>query len=206
MAVELTGLLTLFAGLAKAWLANNNTKGSKLKRKPEETQAIVRIWSKLNLTVVNCVKTGEKANVTYFYHKTLFGSLWFKTFFMFISMHVQVFVDDCLCCYSETFRLMKTVWKTVQWKNRCGCFNSEINPYEVKLSAQWHNWNCSEMPIDQFYVLATSQRTLLFISTWLRARQNFRNFIVTLVNSLFQISYCKFWLRLRHCQLLKPSI
>ena len=67
MAVELTGvLLALFpADLATDSLATNNTKNSKLQRKSEETQAIVRIFSKPNLTVVNCVKTGEKADVTH---------------------------------------------------------------------------------------------------------------------------------------------
>ena len=83
MAEELTGvLLALFPGLAKAWLTKNNTKNSKLQLKSEKTQVNVRIsGSKSNLTVVNCVKTGEKADVTHFYHKTLFASLRFKTVF-----------------------------------------------------------------------------------------------------------------------------
>ena len=53
----LTGVtLALFpAGLAKVRLATNNDKNSKLQRKPEETQIIVGIWSKSNLTVVNYI-------------------------------------------------------------------------------------------------------------------------------------------------------
>ena len=55
MRFELTGvLLALFPGLAKAWLATNNTKNSKVQRKPEETQVIMRIWWKSNWTVVSC--------------------------------------------------------------------------------------------------------------------------------------------------------
>ncbi len=51
VAAELHGvLLALFPGVAI-----NNAKNSKPQRRPKETQVILRIWSKPNLTVVNCV-------------------------------------------------------------------------------------------------------------------------------------------------------
>ena len=103
MGFELTGvLLALFPGLANAWLATNNTKNSKVERKPEETQAIVRIWWKSNLTVINCQGLRMKTDgVTYLYYTDNK---------MFASSNS---VENVFSCFMEQLmpNLLYTIWQ-----------------------------------------------------------------------------------------------